>query len=387
MTRPRLTHIVNVNSSIDPDTGGGTAERTFQMSRFLAKEGVQCTILTLDIGLTKGRINDVVPADVVALACIWKRFYVPKIGWSAIRRVVAQADIIHLMGHWSVLNAFVYLAARRAGKPYVVCPAGALPLFGRSGLVKRLYNFLIGKAIIKNASEWIAVTPAEFPQFEAYGIPASRVTVIPNGVNADDFPQPDLKISAVQDGFPKAPVILFMGRLNPIKGPDLLLQAFIQIGDRIPEYHLCFAGPDGGMLPELRELVAQNDLGKRVHFLGYIAGRHKSDVYHFARLLVVPSRQEAMSIVALEAGVCGTPVLMTDQCGFSDIRTVDGRLEVPADVNSIAQGMIALLCDPDSLTQIAVAWQEFVCRRYAWSAIAPRYLNLYSEILKRHVNK
>ena len=72
-------------------------------------------------------------------------------------------------------------------RPYVVCPAGALPLYGRSKWLKRCYNFIIGDAIIRNASGWIAVTEAEFPQFEEYGVDSSLVTVIPNGVSKEDF--------------------------------------------------------------------------------------------------------------------------------------------------------------------------------------------------------
>ena len=131
--------ILNVNSSLDLKTGGGTAERTFQMSRCLAKQDdVQCTVLALDIDLDASRIQAHAPARVISLPCFWKRFYVPRCGWKTIKRLVGEADVIHMMGHWSVLNALVYFAARSANKPYVVCPAGALPIFGRSALLKRL---------------------------------------------------------------------------------------------------------------------------------------------------------------------------------------------------------------------------------------------------------
>ena len=94
-----------------------------------------------------------------------------------------------------------------------------------------------------------------------------------------------------------------------------------------------------------------------------------------------------MSIVALEAGICGTPVLLTDQCGFSDIRLVDSRLEVPATVNGIAEGLSGLLVDAAVLAQVAPAWKDFVRRRYAWSAIVPEYLELYKSIVMPRVVK
>lgn len=376
-----MIKVLNVNASLDLKSGGGTAERTFQMSRFISQLNVHCTVLTLEINLDADRVAAVSPAEVVSLSCVWRRFYVPQLKWSTICRLVDEADVIHLMGHWSVLNALVYIAVQFAGKPYVVCPAGALPVFGRSGWFKRLYNVVVGRAMICNASGWIAVTPAEFPHFESYGIPASRVTVIPNGVAEKDFPPIDRANFLRGHGLADTPIILFMGRLNPIKGPDLLLEAFALVSYLLPEHQLIFAGPDGGMLADLRVRAEQLGLAQRVHFLGHVESDAKAGVYRCAQLLVVPSRHEAMSIVALEAGVCGTPVLLTDQCGFSVIESIDPRLEVPANAEALADGMASLLVDPAVLEQIAPAWKYFVMTNYAWEVIAPRYLHLYREIL------
>lgn len=378
--------ILNVNPSIDLKAGGGGAERTFQMSRFLARQGAQCTILTLNTGVNAERVAALFPVAVVALESLWGRFQVPRINlknWKCIRKLVGESDLIHLMAHWSVLNALVYVAARLSHKPYVVCPAGSLPLFGRSGWLKRFYNLVVGNAIVRNASGWIAVTSGEFPHFENYGVPASKVTVIPNGVCQDDFPEADIPVFLSRHGLPSAPVILFMGRLNLIKGPDLLLQAFSRIHNRLLEYHLVFVGPDFGMLPELKSMVVKEGLAGCVHFLGYIGGAEKSAAYRSARLLVVPSRQEAMSIVALEAGICGVPALLTDQCGFSEIRLVDNRLEVPATVQGISDGLMHLLEDQHVLQEVAPVWHDFVMRRYEWSSVAPQYITLYRGILEK----
>jgi len=358
------------------------------MSRFLAQQdGVRCTVLALDIELDSTRAQAHAPATVIALPCLWKRFYVPRSGWRTIKKLVGEADVIHMMGHWSVLNLLVYLAARSANKPYVVCPAGALPIFGRSARLKRFYNAIAGRAIIRNAAAWIAVTAGEFPHFETYGISTSRVVVIPNGVTEEDFPLADKQEFLNRHDLPDVPVVLFMGRLNPIKGPDLLLQAFIQIRHRFTDFHLVFAGPDGGMLSELQQAAEQAGISEYVHFLGYVSGNDKSAAYRYAKLLVVPSRQEAMSIVALEAGICGTPVLLTDQCGFSDIRLVDARLEVPATVDGVAQGLSSLLADATVLEHLASAWKDFVGRHYAWRNIVSEYIGLYKSIIMPHVVK
>ena len=375
-------HILNVNHSLALKMGGGTAERTFQMSHFLAaNSNVECSVLVLDLDLDQSRINSIAPAKVIALPCISKRFYLPWPNIKTIMRLVKKVDVVHLIGHWSILNAFVYCVCRFYKKPYAVCPAGALGLFGRSTTIKRLYNFFVGNAIIRNAALWLAVTKDEFPQFERYGIIETDITVIPNAVNQQDFKNYDIDKFRENRNLPDVPFILFMGRLNPIKGPDLLLEAFINSREMLANFHLVFAGPDGGMLAQLKDMIKKHNLDKIVHFLDYVDGEEKSSVYRCASLLVVPSRREAMSIVALEAGICGTPVMLTEQCGFGDICGVDSRLEVSATVEGLSKGMVALLSDPAELGLVAAGLKEYIENRYSWPVISPVYIDLYKDVL------
>ena len=134
------------------------------------------------------------------------------------------------------------------------------------------------------------------------------------------------------------------------------------------------------MLQEL-EMAKQNGVSERVHFLGYVGGDEKSALYHAASVLVVSSRQEAMSIVALEAGICGTPVIVTDQCGFGEIKSLDPALEVPASAEGIANGLIYLLTCPGKREKVASSFRDFVSQRYTWDRIVKEYLHLYKELL------
>ena len=373
--------ILNVNNSLSLKIGGGTAERTFQMSRHLSIKGDKVTILTLDIDLDDSRLTDVEPAKVIALRCLWKRFYLPAFSFAVIDKLVKESDIIHLMGHWSILNAVVYFYALKNNKKYIVCPAGALSLFGRSYCLKKIYNIIVGYALIKGASGWIAVTNNEAFQFEDYGVPLSNVSIIPNGVDPKDFIKKGKKIFLDFYGLPNVPFILFMGRLNLIKGPDILLQAYARVFNDIAPLHLVFAGPDGGMMKQLILDAHAVGLSEKIHFVGHISGGFKSMAYHAAKLLVVPSRQEAMSIVAVEAGICGTPVLLTDKCGFEDIKKISTLMEVEATVDGIASGLIDL-CKNDSLMHdISCSWKNFVEDNFSWNKLITKYLSLYNYVL------
>ncbi len=158
--------ILNVNMSVDPITGGGTAERTVQMARHLADSGVESSLLAIDPG-RDDRLNSSLPNVHLHLVdSLNARFSVPRVSFNYLRDIIAGADIVHLLNHWTVINALVYAVCRKLDKPYVVCPAGALPIFGRSASLKKIYNLIIGKKIIQNAWGHIAIPADEVLQFE-----------------------------------------------------------------------------------------------------------------------------------------------------------------------------------------------------------------------------
>lgn len=378
--------ILNVNISLDPLSGGGTAERTFQMSRHLAGEGVECTVLTLNSGLTKERLNSLDTVTVKTLPCINKRFYLPRPSITLITtliRLIKNNDLIHIMGHWTVINALVYILVSHIGKPYVICPAGSLMTFGRSRRIKKLYNWFIGNKIIRNANRCIAVTPEETSDFRSYGVASEMIVVIPNAIDAEDYADDDVNAFRTKFRLSDHPVILFLGRLNMIKGPDLLLQAFCNMKEISKEYHLVFAGPDEGLLASLRELAVKQGVSERVHFIGFLKGPEKSQAYRAADLLVIPSRKEAMSIVVLEAGIVGTPVLITDQCGMNELAAVRGGKVVPASVEGIQSGLFELLGGTKALKSMGENLKIYVKDRFLWSSVIKQYIELYEQLLKK----
>ncbi len=376
--------VLHVNASLDPVTGGGTAERTASLCRALSALGVHTSVLTLDIGLEPQVRAGLADMQVEALRCVSRRFYVPQWAPRRIRSAVVGADVVHLMGHWTVLNALAYQAAWRTGTPYVVCPAGALPVFGRSGRGKRAYNAVVGRRLVRSAAAHVAITEAERADFAAYGVAPDSVAVVPNGVSPEAFADPgeaaQVELRARLGDDPR-PYLLFVGRLNPIKGPDLLLEAAAAVRDRLGDLRIVLAGPDEGMRAALEAQAVNAGLGDRVVFMGPVQGPVKVAAYREARMLVVPSRQEAMSLVAVEAGASGTPVLLTAACGFPEAERVGGGRVVPATAEGLADGLRALLAEPAQLTEMGCRLQRLVLADYTWDRAAHSYLNLYRSLV------
>jgi len=371
--------ILNVSTFLNTKAGGGTAERALRIHQFSLKNGIDCITLGTSIGISKDDISNL-PVSMIVLPTLSKRFYLPFFSFIRIAKLVKDVDIIHLIGHWSPLNAYIYLILKIYAKPYIVCPAGALPIYGRSKLLKRIYNLCIGMKIIQDANGCIAITEEEISHYSGYGVSPDMVALIPNGVDDHlDFNHnpANSRIGEITRG----DYLLFVGRLNWIKGPDLLLKAFLIIENLYPKISVVFAGVDEGYLNLLKHQLPPN-LVSRVHFMGFVATSEKIMLYRNAKLLVIPSRHEAMSIVLLEAGILGTPVLMTNQCGFLDIQKVDARLICSADEFGIANNLNLLLSNDDELKFIGRKIQEMVIKNYTWDVIFKKYNNLFTKCIE-----
>lgn len=377
-------NILLVNMSIDLKLGGGTAERICQLTKALNKlPDTQAKALSTTTGL-----KEELPLDTehcILLPCLNDRWYVPAPFFIKLYQVVKWADIIVITGHWTLLNAMVYIVNKFVGRPFLFNPAGALHVFGRSGIFKRVYQVLVGKGMLKNAARMIAIPKEEKDFFCELGIEKNKVVVIPNGISMNDFSYCGDEHFRHKYQLPDEPFILFMGRLNEIKGPDILLEAFVQVVKLYPNVHLVMAGPDGGMYGVLQATVEKLNLSDKVHFIGYITGQEKSVAYHAAELLVVPSRLEAMSIVALESAACGTPVVMTNVCGFSELVEAGGALETGVDEVEMKDAIVILLNDRVKAKGMGNKAKKLIYSEYTWDIAAIKHREVCKEVMQESI--
>ena len=140
------------------------------------------------------------------------------------------------------------------------------------------------------------------------------------------------------------------------------------------------------MFLELEELAIKESVEKRVHFLGYVSKEDKSRIIDSSLFLTVPSRQEAMSIVVLESGICGKPVLITDQCGFNEVgEGMNGGLVVQPSLEGLASGITEMLDNRDRLDSMGKNLKKNIKKRYLWSILAEEYDSLFNDIKLKQV--
>ena len=371
--------ILNIVNTLDLEIGAGTTQRTIELSRNLILQGIDCTVITLDINFSK-RIKNNYSFKVVYLKSIFNRFFIPFPSFFKLAKEIKTAHCIHMIGHWSVLNIYVYLLAKILHVPFVICPAGSFQVFGRSQLLKKFYNCFIGNKIVKDAKLIIAITKLERLNFLDRNISPNKIIVIPNGIEIDKSERKINKLSFQKKfNLCNKKIILFMGRLNYIKGIDLLIDAFIKSDLSSFNYQLVIAGRDEGYLSYLEHSIAKSKKNGCINYVGFLNAHDKAMAYKSSYLLVVPSRNEAMSLVAVEAMSYGLPVMLTDQCGFNDVKKINKLFIAKANLNSLTKNLVSILKDKNLPDDYKVEFKK-IANSYSWESLINTYISLFKKL-------
>jgi len=374
---------------------GGIPRLATAMTRGLARRGHAVTVCTTDVCDATSRASGSNPGLTPAvhvfpnvsnrLAYHWQLF--TPIGLAAYLRAHArQLDVAHLHACRNLPVVIAARALRRAGVPYVLSPNGTAPAIERRIAIKHLFDATIGRDSVRRAARLVAATRAERDQLQRLGVPSARVAVVPNPFDESEFESaPDGMRFRRTHGLEQARIVLFLGKLTPRKGVDVLLRAFRHLahrGDR-----LVIAGNDMGSGATIAALVTALGLERCVHRVGLLRGRDRLDALAAADVVVYPSRDEIFGLVAVEALLCGTPVVVCDDSGCGEIvRELGGGRLVPYGSDTALAAAIASILDERP------AWDERVRdaavqarARFRSDAIAQRLEDLYREVLhERH---
>ena len=358
--------ILFICSVLDLKLGAGIAERTYQLARELIKSH-NVGIVTSDVGNITDRLNFIQESEVLVLRSFWLRFNIPMIRFIALSRLIKKYRYIHLIGHWDFLNFICFCMAKFCGTKVIFTPAGALPYFGRSRLLKKMYNLVIGNKIARLSDIKVCITEDEISHFFDYGVERSDLSLVPNGVSLPDNPT----IRSEQGYY------LYLGRLNHIKGVDLLLEAFIKQSlagkVMIPLY---IVGPDAGLKDELIQRVIDSGIAEMVEFKDFVSGPKKDALFLNSLATIIPSRQEAMSLVALEAVSAGAPVLASDMCGLDDLINLHPLAKFSLNSSELETALSFFSTRPDEASALHAKQYRIVEERYSWPVQARKIIDL-----------
>lgn len=359
---------------------GGPPRSIHALCRALIREGVDVQVFTTDAngaGALPPAVTEPGTFEDVPVRYFPRSWPMSPIGsrslTAALRREVGQYDLVHVHGLW---NRAVWVAAReasRAGVPYVLSPRGMLQTAARAhrGWRKRAAWTLVESRVVHRASLLHATSKAERATLAGLGIDVP-VTLIPNGIDLDEQ----------ERHVPSRPVVVFVGRIHPIKRLDLLIDAFVAVHDRRPEATLVIAGPDeSGLRRRLTALAGPH--GDAVIWMGAINETQRRALLRQASVLVMCSDSESFGLSVLEAMAAAVPVVVTKTCPWSAVERTGAGYWVEQNVEAIAGAVGRILDDPANAQAMGLRGHALARSTYQWSAIAGVFATQYRSLSGR----
>ena len=242
--------------------------------------------------------------------------------------------------------------------------------------------------VIEGSDCVMASTPSEAQELlEFYGADPNRLCTSPPGVDHRLF-RPGSKARARQRlGLGEGPVVLYVGRIQPLKGVDVAVEAMAAIVARHKDSTLMVVGGPSGPrglaeMTALRRRAVDLGLAGKIRFVGPVPHGLVAEMYRAADVVMVPSRSESFGLVAAEAQACGTPVVATRIGGLTDVVDdgASGFLIDGWDPVHHAEAVLRFLDNPELAAKMgaaAVRWSK----RFSWDATFRRYIELYKGAL------
>ncbi|MFC1525517.1 glycosyltransferase [Candidatus Latescibacterota bacterium] len=312
------------------------------------------------------------------LRCSWGArlqvpFFLLGYWWWALR-LARRCCLLHC--HWTISGLVGYLATRLRRCPLVLSVRGSdVHLLGG-----RLGSWL-NRCICQRMDAVLAVSQDIADRLVASGVDRGRIHVVPNGVDARFCPG-DRLAARRSLGLPEGAFLaLFVGLLVPVKGVDLLVDAFRR---GLPEDARCVLVGDGSLELQLRHMANERGIGERIVFAGRRPSGEIPAWMQAADVLVLPSLSEGRPNVVLEAQSCGIPVIATRVGGTPELISEGetGILIEPGDVEMLGHAIQRLAADPALRERMGIAARRRVeSSGLTWAATAAKVREVYRQIL------
>lgn len=365
-----------------PRIVGGIARVVNDLSKRLIKDGHDVTVITYKEGNAPYFEEDKgVKVYRVDNFMINPNNFIDWIMQMNFNMVAKANEIIAKEGNFDVIHAHDWLvayAAKTLKNSYdipIVATIHATESGRNSGIHNETQRYI-------NDTEWMltyeateVIVNSNYMKRELqslFGLPFEKINVAPNGININMFNgiEKDYDFRR-QYALDNEKIILFMGRLVYEKGVQHLISAMPKILSGYHDAKLVIAGK-GGMIDELKAQVNSMGIANKVYFTGYMDAKQVCKMYKCADISVFPSTYEPFGIVALEAMLAGTPVVVSDIGGLNEIVThgVDGMKSYAGNPNSLADSILELLYNPQLSDNVVKKAKAKVKNEYNWAKIA-----------------
>jgi glycosyltransferase involved in cell wall biosynthesis len=283
---------------------------------------------------------------------------------------------------WDQSTAIAAKTARATGTPYVVSAHGMLEPWALANKrwKKLLYSHLVERSNVARASCLHALTHAEASHYLRFGA-QSPIAVIPNGVDIPHLKNPHLFLGRYPQLQGKR-TILFLARLHPKKGLDLLIGAWSSIAHDYPDARLVVAGPDSEDTQQrLEQSLINEGVRDSVLFTGMLQSAMKWSALTAAECFVLPSFSEGLSVSVLEALGMGLPVIITEPCNMPEVRNACAGWVIQPNQKELVGALRGMLDQsPMENLQVGCRGAALIESRFTWPHVAKQMSDIYQWI-------
>ena len=321
--------------------------------------------------------------------------------WNAYSKKLAKAlrdglgsgvfDLVHVHEPWHYPGFIAFRAARKHNVPYVLTLHGMLEewCLQYKALRKWIYMRVVQDHILKAANALHSLTQAERVRISELGY-KTPVFVAPHGIDPAPFERlPD--VSEFLAAHPKLSgkrVILFLGRLHPVQGLDVLARSYVKLSRGFKDSALLVVGWDEvGTRRRMEAILKASSALDSTVFTGTLTGRDKLAAFGCADLLVLPSYAESFGHVILEGLAAGLPVVVSKQCRFPGVSEYNAGFVVEPDEASVAEAISTLLSDGELRARMGRNGRKLVRERYAWRSVAASMADFYRTLVAGRPSK
>ncbi|WP_346293085.1 hormogonium polysaccharide biosynthesis glycosyltransferase HpsP [Sphaerothrix gracilis] len=376
---------------------GGPSQMVRGLSAALAAAGVEVTVLTTDangdvdeppLEVPLNRPVDEAGYQVWYFRCSPFRRYKFSLGllqWLA--RHAQEYDIAHIHALFSPISSAAATVARWQGLPYILRPLGTLDPadLRKKRQLKQIYAAAIEKANLAGATALHFTSLQEAAVSERFGTVTANL-ILPLGVNPP-APSP-ISRAEICDRYgisATTPVLLYMSRIDPKKGLDLLLPALETLAQTGSKFHFVLSGAnpqDRGYEQQIQQQIQASVLAERTTLTGFVSGKEKEALLAAADCFVLPSYYENFGIAVAEAMIAGKPVVISDQVHiWSDIAQSESGWVVPCELAALTEALQQALQDPAQRQQKGQNARQYAQENYSWPAIAQQMIAAYQQLL------
>lgn len=377
--------ILLVDDTIYP-LAGGSAERSMRIGKCLIDNGHEVSLLTLkrDFDADFACKNGI--TKVFQLPSIKYKYLLPLKGFSHLNKIIRDYDIIHIANNWSLLGYFAAKSCVINHVPFVFSPMGFIRIHNnKSRFVKYLYLKFFASYVLKKCSFCITVSNKEYEDALEFLEDTNKVRLIPNGFVAENFLEYPLTTFKRQHNLENKKILLFLGRMDPIKGVHLLLEAFISNLKYAKNWHLIIIGPENQYRNDLSIRANNSPAKNSVTILDPVYGDDKRMAYYACDLFVIPSIFDAMTIVALEAAACGKPILITKTSDFPGLAQNKASIEVLPTLEGISQGLRFAFENESELKSMGQNAKSYVFQNFDYKHLCQNYNEIFERVRENYI--